>query len=87
MHEWSLLADLMRQLERIAQEQQPGRITSVTLRLGALAHLSAERLRAHFAQTARGTAFESLRLQIEILTDVSDPQAQAIVLDSVQVEW
>jgi hydrogenase nickel incorporation protein HypA/HybF len=87
VHEWSLLADLMRQLQRIAQEQQPGRITSVTLRLGALAHISPERLGAHFAQAARGTALEGLRLQIEILTDVCDPQAQAIVLDSVRVEW
>lgn len=86
MHEWSAIVDLLRQLERLAREQQPGRITGVRLRIGALTHLSLAQLRACFALATRGTLLEGAQLQIEVLTDSADPQAHAIVLDSVQVE-
>jgi hydrogenase nickel incorporation protein HypA/HybF len=86
MHEWSVTVDLLQQLERIAQEQHPGRITGVRLRLGALAHLSPAQLQACFALATRGTLLEGAQLQIEVLTDRAAPQAQAIVLDGVQVE-
>jgi hydrogenase nickel incorporation protein HypA/HybF len=80
MHELSLIADLMGKLDAIAHEQHPAKIIDVTIKLGALAHVSAPYLREHFVQACRGTALEGARLVIEIGTDLSDPHAQDIWL-------
>ena len=53
MHELSLIADLMCKLEALAAAQRPGRIIGVTLRVGILAHLSADHLREHFVRASR----------------------------------
>jgi hydrogenase nickel incorporation protein HypA/HybF len=62
----------MRKLEALAAAQRPGRIIDVTLRLGILAHLSADHLREHFLRASRGTA-EGARLAIEVVMDLADP--------------
>ena len=85
MHELSLIADLMRKIEAVAREHQATRITGVRVKLGALSHISADHFREHFAQAARGTVAEGARLEIEVLTDMSDPHAQDILLDSVEI--
>jgi hydrogenase nickel incorporation protein HypA/HybF len=56
----------------------------VTLRLGILAHVSADHLREHFLRASRGTAVEGARLAIEVVTDLADRQAQEILLDRVE---
>jgi hydrogenase nickel incorporation protein HypA/HybF len=86
VHERSLVADLMRKIAAIAREESARKVISVKVQLGALCHLSAPHLREHFAQAACGTAVEGARLDIEVLTDVTDPHAQELLLDSVEVE-
>jgi hydrogenase nickel incorporation protein HypA/HybF len=86
MHELSLMADLLRKLEAIAREQHPANIVAVTIKVGALAHISAQHLREHYVRACQGTALAGARLLIEIGTDLSDPQAQDLVLDRVEVE-
>lgn len=86
MHELSLMADLMRKLKSIACEQGAKKFASVKVKLGALAHISADHFREHFVPAARGTVAEGARLDIEELTDETDPHAQEILLDSVVVE-
>lgn len=86
MHEQSLMADLMRKINAIGDEQQAHRITCVKVRLGALAHISADHFREHFFMAAQGSCAENAQLDIETLTDLNDPHAQDIMLDSVEVE-
>jgi hydrogenase nickel incorporation protein HypA/HybF len=86
MHEFSLITDLMRKITDIAREQGADRISGVKVRLGALAHISREHFREHFEQAAVGTPAEGARLEIDISTDESDPCAQDILLQSVDVE-
>jgi hydrogenase nickel incorporation protein HypA/HybF len=86
MHELSLMADLMCKLDAIAREHYPAKVIDVTIRLGALAHISAQHLREHFVRACQGTALEDAQLLIEIGTDMSDPHAQDILLDRVEVE-
>jgi hydrogenase nickel incorporation protein HypA/HybF len=86
MHELSLIADLMRKIASIAQEQGAEKVIYVKVKLGALCHLSVAHLREHFAHAARGTVAEGALLEIEELTDMIDPHAQEILLDSVEVE-
>jgi hydrogenase nickel incorporation protein HypA/HybF len=42
-------------------------------------------LREHFARAAQGTVAEGARLNLEVLTNVTDPHAQEILLESVEV--
>lgn len=88
MHEFSLMADLLRKIEHIAQEAggpEKITITAIRVKLGALSHISAEHFREHFATAIKGTVAEGARLDVEELTDTSDPNAQEILLDSIEV--
>ena len=86
MHEMSLLADLMKKIEMIADQENARRVSCVRLKLGALAHISPDHLREHFDESARGTRAESARLEITEIADTQDPHAQEILLESVDVE-
>ncbi len=55
------------------------------LRVGALAPVSAEHLRAHLALALRGTPAEGARLEIDTPEDVSDARAQSVVIESVEI--
>lgn len=86
MHEQSLMADLMRKIITIGQEQPGSVIVRVKVRLGALSHISADHLREHFVQAAKGSCAEQAQLDIEVSRDLNDPKAQEIILDSIDVE-
>jgi hydrogenase nickel incorporation protein HypA/HybF len=86
MHELSLIADLLRKIETIAREQQADKVIAVKVSIGALAHISAEHLLEHFVEAARDTIAEGARLETEMLTDITDPHAQEILLVSVEIE-
>ncbi|MCS6924751.1 MAG: hydrogenase maturation nickel metallochaperone HypA [Candidatus Binatia bacterium] len=85
MHEHALIADLIRKITTIAHAEGAQQVLSVQVRLGALCHVSADHLREHFLHAAAGTVAEGARLDIEVSTDITDPLAQEIVLDSVEV--
>lgn len=82
----SLIHHLMRKIETIAREQNAPKVAGVTVRLGALAHISAEHFREHFEEESKGTIADGARLAVVMLTDENDPQAQDIILDSIEVE-
>jgi len=86
MHEMSLIHDLMRKIQTIARDQNATRVAAVKVRIGALAHISADHFREHFEEEAKGTIADGARLDVEMLTDERHPQAQDIILDSVEVE-
>lgn len=86
MHEHSLMKDLMSKIFAVAHEQGGTTVSGVKVRLGALAHISAEHFKGHFVEAARGTSAEGARLDVELMEDANDPLAQEIVLDSVEIE-
>ena len=86
MHEASLIADLLHQIMVIMRQQGTGRVVGVTVKLGALSHISPAHLREHFVQGARGTIAEGAQLTIEIGHDPGDPRAQDVVLACLEVE-
>ena len=85
MHEMSLMADLMRKIDRLAREND-SRITTVRVRLGALSHISASHFREHFKKTARGGPAAAATLIVTESADEHAADAQDIVLESVDVE-
>ena len=86
MHEHSLIAGLLGQIESIGRNQNARRIVTVTLKLGALSHISPDHLTEHFIRAAAGTLAEGARLDIREVGDTSDPNAQEILLESIEIE-
>ena len=86
MHEHALMNDLMRKIEAEAAAAGGGRVTRVRVRLGALSHFTPEHFREHFVDAARGTAAEGAEVETELRTDPTEPEAQGVVLESLEVE-
>lgn len=85
MHEFTLMADLLKKIENVAKENDSDRVLSVKVKLGALSHISADHFREHFEHAIRGTVAEGADLDVEELTDESSPDAGDIMLESVEV--
>jgi hydrogenase nickel incorporation protein HypA/HybF len=86
MHEHSLLNDLMRKIERVVQEHNAKRATKVTVKLGAFSHISPGHFREHFDQAKPGTVAASAELEVYASDDETDPLAQEMILESLEVE-
>lgn len=85
MHEQSLMKDLMSKIHQfIADENKP--LIGVTLQLGELAHISSSHLREHFEHEVAGTSLQGVTVIIEEVAGIDHPQAQDIVLKSLEFE-
>lgn len=85
MHEASLMNDLMRKIQAVAREQNASRVLGISVKLGALSHMSPSHLREHFAVASQGTIAEGAELNISVLSDLNDPLALEILLESVEI--
>jgi len=85
MHEYSLMSGLMNKVQKLAIEQNATRVVAVKIRMGSMAHVSPDHLREHFLRESKGTKAEGARLDIEQFGDIHDSNAQAIVLESIEV--
>ncbi len=85
MHELSLVAALCARAEAAARAQGAHRVTGLSVRLGALSHLSPDHLKDHLTRAAAGSILEGARVEVTVDTDTSSPTAQHIELLSVEV--
>jgi len=85
MHELSLLNDIFGEINRIARENNADRVLGVKIRLGALSHISAEHFREHFEDAAKGTILENTGLEIVEDRDPEAPDAQEMILESIEL--
>ena len=86
MHETPVIADLLGTVNRLAAEYHARRVVRIGLVVGALVPASPDHLREHFLLAATGTLAEGARLDIRVLPDPTDAQAQSIRLESVEIE-
>jgi hydrogenase nickel incorporation protein HypA/HybF len=86
MHEMSLLNALMNKIADLAAAEGAERVVSLRLRLGALSHFTEAHFTEHFLIASRGTIAEGARLHLTLMTDETDPDAQGVVLESVELE-
>ncbi|HAC33576.1 MAG TPA: hydrogenase nickel incorporation protein HypA [Gammaproteobacteria bacterium] len=85
MHEMSLIADLMRKIDQVAQQENAERVVSVQVWLGALSHISADHFREHFVEGARGSLAEDAQIKVTESQDVDHQNAQDILLKGIEV--
>jgi len=78
--------DLMRKLEAEARSEGGRRVTRIRLRLGALSHFTEAHFREHFEHASRGTIAEGAEVEAELRTDPTEPDAQGVVLESIELE-
>ena len=85
MQELSLMKDLLRKVEAVAQEQGGRKVLSVGSGWGRL-RTSPAYFCEHFVRAAQSTVAEGARLETEVMNEITDPDAHEILLDSVEVE-
>lgn len=85
MHEQSLMNNLMDKIFSIAKKEGAAKVTKVSVRLGALSHMSPSHFKEHFDISSKGTIAENAQIETEESTDIHDPNAQSIVLKSIDV--
>jgi hydrogenase nickel incorporation protein HypA/HybF len=86
VHEKALMDDLLRKLEAEAAAEGGARVTRIRVRLGALSHFTEAHFRAHFEDAARGSVAEGAEVDAELRTDPTEPNAQGVVLESIELE-
>ena len=86
MHEKALMDDLMRKIVGAARAEGGTRVTRIRVRLGALSHFTEAHFREHFADASRGTIAEGAAVEAELGSDPTEPHAQGVVLESIDVE-
>ena len=85
MHEFSLIKDLIHKITTIAREQHASKVLSVTVKLGALSHISPEHFREHFIHASHGTISEGAQINIEILSDTNEQLSQEVVIENIEI--
>lgn len=85
MHEHSLMINLMNKILLLAEKEEAAQVTKVSVKLGALSHMSPEHFKEHFDIAAKGTIAENAAIDTEESHDVNDPNAQRILLKSIDV--
>jgi len=85
VHEQALMNDLMRKIEADASAEGARRVTRICVRLGALSHFTEAHFREHFEDASRGTIAEGAEVEAELRTDPTEPHAQGVILESIDV--
>jgi hydrogenase nickel incorporation protein HypA/HybF len=86
VHEKKLMDDLIGKIESEARAAGGLRVTRITVRLGALSHFTDEHFREHFIDAARDGLADGAEVVTELRTDPTEPEAQGVVLESIEVE-
>jgi hydrogenase nickel incorporation protein HypA/HybF len=80
------MTDLMHRIDTVAKAEGARRVVAVSVRLGALSHMSAEHFAEHFERAAAGTIAEGARLDLTVSDDTYHDRAQDFLIESVRVE-
>jgi Zn finger protein HypA/HybF involved in hydrogenase expression len=83
MHESSLVAGLLEQINTLARENNATKVTAIDISIGALAGIGLEHFREHFHAATCGTDLEDVDLR---LTVSEDPTSSGLLLESVELE-
>jgi len=86
VHERAVMDDVVREIEEVGRAGGAVRVTRVVVRLGALSHFTPEHFREHFEDASRDTIAEGAVVEAVLESDLSDPRAAGVLLESVEVE-
>ena len=87
MHEFSLMANLLKKVEETVKHQKAKRAIKLKVKLGALSHISPSHFTEHFEQGAINTVAEGAELDIKQETDEKADDATEIILESIELAF
>jgi len=85
MHEQATIRDLVRTVENVAAENDATRVVRIKVRLGALSHFTPEHFLEHWQDATGGTIAEGSKVDAELSEDLTDPNAQGVVLEDIEI--
>lgn len=85
MHEQAVMDDLVREIVAVSARNGGARVVGVRVRLGALSHFTPGHFLEHFVDATRGTVAEGAAVESELATDPTEPGAQGVLLESVDL--
>jgi len=77
--------NLMDKILALAEKEHAAKVTVVSVKLGALSNMSAGHFKEHFEIAAKGTIAEGAEIDAEESPNLHEPDAQAILLKSIDV--
>ena len=86
MHETGIVRNLVRKMVDAAEEAGAVRVSGAEIWLGALSQFSPTHFKDHFDDDARGTIAAGARLAITLSDDVSDANAQHVMIRSLELD-
>ena len=86
MHETGIVRDLVAKVTEAGREAGAVRVARVDIWLGALSQFAPEHFREHFDEEVRGTIAQGTALGIETSIDIDDPNAQSVMIRSLELE-
>jgi hydrogenase nickel incorporation protein HypA/HybF len=84
-HELATIRDLVAKVEQVALENDATRVVRIKVKLGALSHFTPEHFAEHWVDAATGTIAEDCQIEAELSDDLTDPNAQGVVLEDVEI--
>ncbi len=85
MHENHAVNHIIEQIESMADEKSARKVVGVSVKLGALSHVTPEHFREHFELLSKGTVADGAKLNLDVSTDINDPHAHEVILESIDV--
>jgi hydrogenase nickel incorporation protein HypA/HybF len=79
MHEFKLVADVLKNVLAAAQKNQAKKVSVVRLQVGEHCHAAPDNVEFLFKQAARGSIAEGAKLEIKTIP------GEDLILDSIQV--
>ena len=86
MHEKGIIDSLIHKILDLAEKEGAVKVSKVSVKLGALSHMSASHFKEHFDAAAKGTIAENAALETEESDSLDDPYAQQVLLKSIDVD-
>jgi hydrogenase nickel incorporation protein HypA/HybF len=85
MHEQATIRDLVATVLKVAEENDAIRVVRIKVKLGALSHFTPEHFVEHWVDASGGTIAEGCKVESELSEDLTDPQAQGVVLEDIEI--
>jgi len=86
VHERALMADVVREVERVATAGGAVCVSRVAVELGALSHFTPSHFEDHFREAARGTIADGAEVEVTVSHDAKAAAAQTVLLRNVEIE-
>ena len=85
MHEQATIRDLVATVLKVAEENSATRVVRIKVKLGALSHFTPEHFVEHWVDASASTIAEGCKVEAELSEDLTDPNAQGVVLEDVEI--